>query len=75
MTRCPGCGHLVVFNAGGGKLKVRTSMVLLKKGEKVTVLCHKCGVEVPMDLLMGDELLKALADDRRLVIRPDKKSP
>ena len=66
MTRCPGCNHLVVYNAGG-KLKVRTTMLLIAKGG-VQVVCRRCGEAVPLDLAVGDELVKAMADDPRLVI-------
>ena len=59
MTRCPSCNHLVVFAAGGGKLKVRTSMLVIRKGENdlaVEIVCRRCGGSVPMELEVGAEL-------------------
>jgi hypothetical protein len=58
---------MVVYHAGE-KLKIRTSMLLIDKGA-VQVICRQCGEPVPIDLQVGSELSKALADDaRRLVI-------
>ncbi|MCU0912946.1 MAG: hypothetical protein MUC88_00110 [Planctomycetes bacterium] len=43
-------------------------MLLIDKGA-VQVICRQCGEPVPIDLQVGSELSKALADDaRRLVI-------
>jgi len=66
--RCPKCSTLTVFDAGG-KLKVRTRMLVITKST-IDIVCRKCGSAVPLDLELGAELRKALdMPPTRLVIR------
>lgn len=68
MTRCPSCNHLVVYNAGDGRLKIRNRMLVVEKGQ-VQVACKRCGEDVPLDLTPGDELEKAMGSEpKRLVL-------
>jgi len=72
MTRCPNCRSRVVRKSRDGKLKVRTRIVAMK-ADVVEVVCQKCGADVPLDLVPGDELRKALAEPiRRLVLKSSK---
>lgn len=68
MTRCPKCRAVVVYNAGG-KLKVRTTMLALTESG-AEVVCPRCHADVPLDLHLGEELLRALqGSDPPLVLR------
>ena len=62
--RCPHCGSLVVFEAGDGRVKIRTKMLILEKGSAITV-CSKCGGDVPLDVEPGEEIQKSF--ERRKV--------
>jgi len=77
VSRCPKCNTLIVYAAGDGKLKIRTRMLAITKS-RIEVVCRHCGADVPLDLTIGDKLLKALEDQPpRLVIRKalDQKVP
>lgn len=66
--RCPNCKALVVYNAGD-RLKVRTRMLALSE-TGAEVVCRRCGGDVQLDLEIGQELRKALAETpKRLVIK------
>ena len=53
-----------------GKIKVRTN-ILVFDGERTIVKCRRCKADVPLDVQLGAELRKALAEDGgpRLVVR------
>jgi hypothetical protein len=59
---------LIVYNAGNGKLKIRTTMLALTKSG-AEVVCRRCGTDVTLDLQLGEELKKALSSPP-LVVQP-----
>lgn len=68
VTKCPQCGAVVVYVAGCGKLKIRTSMLAITAGG-AEVVCRRCGADVPIDIHLGPEMRKALEGLPRLVLK------
>ena len=70
LPRCPSCNARVVQKSLDGKVRIRTN-ILAFGGDGAEVNCRRCGASVPLDLELGQELRKALADQSapRLVLR------
>lgn len=69
VPRCPTCRHRLIQVAEDGTVKLRTNIVLFKSGSAM-VKCPNCKADVPMDVRLGEELRKSLAEPpRRLVVR------
>lgn len=59
MTRCPRCNNKVVHKSADGKVRIRTSIVAFG-GNGAEVICQRCGADVPVEVHLGEGLLKAL---------------
>ena len=69
IPRCPRCHERVIKKSLDGKIRIRTTIVAFSKG-RAEIVCRKCGAEIEVDLRLGPELRKALADPGpKLVVR------
>ena len=59
MTRCPRCNDRIVQKSMDGKVRIRTN-ILAFGPDGAEVNCRRCGESVPLDLVMGAEMRKAL---------------
>lgn len=70
---CPRCNSAVFQKSLDGNVKSRTSILVFEPGPqgRVLVKCRKCKADVPIDVVPGTALRKALAADgpRLLVSR------
>ena len=72
--RCPECGNRVIQKSDDGRLRVRTKILSFDQEGGAEVVCQKCGHDIPLGILPGDDLRKAL-DSPRLVVPLDIPKP
>jgi hypothetical protein len=73
MPRCS-CNQRLFYQSADGKVRLRSAVVVFKS-EGAVAICPKCKREVPVDLVLGESLQKALVPaERKLVVRDLRKS-
>lgn len=56
---CPDCGKKLVQLGQDGRVRVRTSLLLIKGDRVGRVLCPGCKAEVAIDVTAGQTLIKS----------------
>ena len=68
------CGQRLFYLSADGRIRLRSAVLVFKSGGPALAVCPRCKGEVPVDLLLGEDLRKSLQTPaRKLVIRGFRK--